>query len=242
MDDQLNDKWNRFGERHPSRKIQLIEASVLLFLIMPSMFVSLSVIKRSSLTFPQLAGSSLVHDLALLALVLYLVWRNGEPFTSIGLNLKEKWRELFLGLALFVPFFLGVGLIERLLRSLGYLIPKGPPAYLTPSGAGQFLLAFALLIVVAVTEEVIFRGYFILRLESVLRNSGVAVLLSALVFSIGHGYQGPGSVIAIGLMGIFFGLIYLWRRNLIAPIVIHFLQNFLAMIVAPLAVGSGGMS
>ncbi len=236
MDDQLWDKWNRSEAPHPSRRIQIIEVLILLSLILPSMFISLSVMKRSSLTFPQVAGSSLARDLALLALVLYLVWRNGERFASIGLSVKGVTRELFLGLILFFPFFFGIGLIEKVLRSLGYLFPTQPPSYLTPSGTGQFALALILLVVVAITEEVIFRGYLILRLDSFLKNTGAAVFLSAFVFSIGHGYQGRGSVIAIGFMGIFFGLIYLWRKSLVAPMVIHFLQDFLAMIVAPLFV------
>jgi membrane protease YdiL (CAAX protease family) len=58
-------------------------------------------------------------------------------------------------------------------------------------------------------------------------------LLAAIVFALGHGYEGSLGVVTIGVMGLIFSLVYLWRQSLVAPIVLHFLQNFLAIVVAP---------
>ncbi|TAK00125.1 MAG: CPBP family intramembrane metalloprotease [Candidatus Manganitrophaceae bacterium] len=58
----------------------------------------------------------------------------------------------------------------------------------------------------------------------------MALLLSTLIFSLGHGYEGSAGIVTVGGMGLVFGLVYLWRGSLIAPMVMHFLQDFLAMI------------
>jgi uncharacterized protein len=95
-------------------------------------------------------------------------------------------------------------------------------------------LAAVLVAVVAVAEETIFRGYLMLRFQALLRGSAQAVLLSSVIFSLGHGYEGSAGLVTVGVMGAVFAVIYLWRRSLVAPIVMHFLQDFLSIVLAPL--------
>jgi len=87
---------------------------------------------------------------------------------------------------------------------------------------------------VALTEETIFRGYLILRLRAVRRSSVLAVVLSAAIFSLGHGYEGTAGVMTVGVMGAIFAIIYLWRKSLVAPIVMHFLQDFVGIVLVPI--------
>jgi len=221
---------------HPVRKIQAIEVGVFLFLIVPSVGLSFLAVNPESLTFPVLAFASMLKDLALLSLVLYLVWRNGESFSSIGCTRhKARW-EIALGIALFLPLIYGIGLLERLLRKAGLSFMQAPPSYLVPAGTWEIILALAFLMVVAISEEVIFRGYLILRFRALAGNRAAALLLSSAVFSIGHGYQESGGVIAVDVLGLVFGLVYLWRGSLLAPMAMHFLQNFLGVILVPLGV------
>ena len=98
----------------------------------------------------------------------------------------------------------------------------------------EFLLATVLVIVVALAEETVFRGYLILRFKNVMANTSAAVLLSAVIFSLGHGYEGSAGVITVGGMGLVFGLVYTWRQSLVAPMVMHFLQDFIGIVLLPL--------
>ncbi len=83
-------------------------------------------------------------------------------------------------------------------------------------------------------EETIFRGYLILRFREVTSNTAAAVLLSAVLFSLGHGYEGSAGVVTVGVMGLVFALVYLRRRSLVAPMVMHFLQDFIGIVLVPL--------
>jgi len=84
-------------------------------------------------------------------------------------------------------------------------------------------------------EETSFRGYLILRFRA-MTNNPAAMLLSRMVFSLGHGYERTAGLATVGFMGLIIALIFKWRRNLVAPIVIHFLQDF-AVIVLPALLG-----
>jgi len=59
------------------------------------------------------------------------------------------------------------------------------------------------------------------------------IVLSAFIFAIGHGYEGTAGVVTVGVMGLAFALVYLWRRSLVAPMIMHCLVDFVSIVVAP---------
>jgi membrane protease YdiL (CAAX protease family) len=216
-------------------KEQAVEVAVFLFLIAPSLILSLFVVRRGSLSFVLTAVATIFRDLGLVSLILFFLWRNGENVERIGWSLRRADREALLGAALFVPFAFVAALLERELLRAGLSRPATPlPSFLEASGPAELLLAAVMVTVVALAEETIFRGYLMLRFQAVLRGSALAVLLSSLIFSVGHGYEGSAGLVTVGVMGAVFAIIYLWRRSLVAPIVMHFLQDFLSIVLPPL--------
>jgi membrane protease YdiL (CAAX protease family) len=217
-----------------ARKEQAVEVAVFLFLIVPSMVLSLFVVRRGNLSFVLTAVATIFRDLGLVSLILFFLWRNVENVERIGWSFRRTGRQAALGAALFIPFVFGAALLERGLLRLGLSRPATPtPSFLAASGGAEFLLAAVLVAVVAVTEETIFRGYLLLRFQMLLRSPALAVLLSSVIFSLGHGYEGSAGLVTVGVMGAVFAVIYLWRRSLVAPIVMHFLQDFLSIVLLP---------
>ena len=218
-----------------SRTQQLVEVSVFLFLIVPSMVLSLFVVKQGGLSFVLVAISTILRDLALVSLILLFLWRNGEPIGRIGWTYKNGWKDVILGILLFIPIFLGAGLLESAFRAAGLSAPSTPlPSFLAAKGYSEFVLAFVLVVVVALAEETIFRGYLMLRLRNVTQSIPAAIILSAVIFSLGHGYEGSAGIATVGLMGVALAVVYVWRRSLVAPIVMHFLQDFIGIVLLPL--------
>ncbi|HEU0186176.1 MAG TPA: type II CAAX endopeptidase family protein [Blastocatellia bacterium] len=218
-----------------AHKEQAVEVIIFLILIVPSMVLSLFVVRKGNLSFVLTAVATIFRDLALVSLILFFLWRNGENIERIGWSFRRAGREAALGAALFVPFVFGADLLERILLRLGLSQPATPrPSFLTAEGRAEFLLAAALVAIVAVAEETIFRGYLLLRFQALFRSSALAVLLSSVIFSLGHGYEGAAGLVTVGVMGAVFAIIYLWRRSLVAPIVMHFLQDFLIIVLLPL--------
>jgi membrane protease YdiL (CAAX protease family) len=218
----------------PSRTELVLEVSVFLFLIVPSMVLSYFAVGQDKINFVVLALSTIFRDLALLSLILFFAWRDKEPLRRLGLTRDHLAFNLALGLALYAPFLFVIGAVEQVLTGLGLSSGAQPgPSYFHVGGRWELALAVILVAVVAVSEETIFRGYLIRRLQMITASTPAAVLLSSIVFALGHGYEGSLGVVTVGVMGLVFSLLYLWRRSLIVPIVLHFIQDFLAIVVAP---------
>lgn len=218
-----------------TRKEQLIELSVFLLLILPSMLLSLFVVRGGGISFDLTAWAVILRDLGLVALIMLFLRRNGEPVARIGWTREKGWREALLGIALFVPLFIGTRLLEAALLNGGLHGPSAPAPLLQAAGGPlQSMLGVILVAVVAVAEETIFRGYLILRFRSLTSSPVAALLISSVIFSIGHGYEGSAGVVTVGAMGAVFALVYLWRGSLIAPVTMHFLQDFIGVVALPL--------
>jgi membrane protease YdiL (CAAX protease family) len=223
------------NENPDSRKLQLLEVSVFLFLIVPSMVLSFFVIWQGGLGFVFTATSVILRDLALVSLILFFLWRNREPLDWLGWNFRNGWKDMALGVVLFIPIFLGAGLLDQFLQAAGFSAPATPmPSFLVAKDRTELILAFFMVVMVAITEEIIFRGYLLLRFRGVNLRLPWAVLLSAVIFSLGHGYEGSSGVVTVGTMGLLFAVVCLWRQSLVAPMVMHFLQDFIGIVLAPL--------
>ncbi|MEJ2422782.1 MAG: hypothetical protein P8018_13960 [Acidobacteriota bacterium] len=168
-------------------KVRRLEFLVFLFLVVPSLLASFYISKLAGLGFPLIAAATILRDLALVALLLFFLWRNGEKFRSIGLTLKSAWLEALLGVALFVPVFMSAAALQVLFRSAGLSgTSLKMRMMLVPHGIGEYILAFVLVCVVAFSEELIFRGYVIKRLGLFVPWPAAVVPISVLVFTLGH--------------------------------------------------------
>ena len=220
----------------PSREEQALELLVFLFLFLPSIVLSFFFTTGvAEATFVLVAISTILRDLALVALIFFFLWRNEEPAPRIGWTTRSLSRNALLGVVLFPFVFLGAALLAALLQSLGLSgLEPSARSFLVPTGTAELALAALLVAIVAVSEETIFRGYLIARFEGVFRSTASAVVLSSIVFAIGHGYEGAAGIVTVGVMGLVFALLFVWTRSLVAPTIIHFLNDFVAIVLLPL--------
>ena len=81
-----------------------------------------------------------------------------------------------------------------------------------------------------VTEELIFRGYIMPRLEQLIKNKYLIIFLSALFFGIAHiGHQSITKMILIFIIGIIFGTHYYKYRNIKILIISHFIWDLIGL-------------
>lgn len=220
----------------PGRKALFWELVVYLLLIVPSMVLSFWTFKTGSVSFVIVALATLFRDLALVGLILVFLSRDQEPLPTIGWTKQHLGTEVLLGLILFVPMFYGANLLDQFLQHLGLSSPKTPLPLLA-HGTWEMVLAAVLVVVVAISEETIFRGYLIRRFSLLTKSPAAAVIISSFIFSLGHGYEGSAGVITVGMMGLVFSLVYLWRGSLVAPMVMHFCQDFISIVIVSLLNG-----
>ncbi len=76
---------------------QRLEVAVFLFLVVPSLVLSLFAIRQGILNFVVTAAAIICRDLSLISLILFFLWRNGKALTQIGWNFRCVAKELILG-------------------------------------------------------------------------------------------------------------------------------------------------
>ncbi len=89
----------------------------------------------------------------------------------------------------------------------------------------------------AVAEEMVYRGYVLNRLTDLFGCSkpgwGISLLVSALMFGLGHGVYSLGFILVSSLAGLLYAGLYLMtRRNLWLSIVVHGVANTISFALA----------
>lgn len=112
-----------------------------------------------------------------------------------------------------------------------------PPA----GGGGDALIglgplgALALVVTVSFTEEVLWRGYVVERLGAWI-GPVTAAAIGLVIFTLGHlRFFGTGWLISVLPGAVLLYVLLLWRRNLWACTVCHFIGNVPVAIMAALA-------
>jgi membrane protease YdiL (CAAX protease family) len=103
-----------------------------------------------------------------------------------------------------------------------------------PQNAPERLAFFAVVLTVAVCEEIIYRGFAQRAFEDWSGGMIVAGIVgSSAMFAIAHLYQGPRGVITTFIVGMLFSAIRAWTGSLLAPFVAHFIADITAGFLAP---------
>ena len=155
------------------------------------------------------------------AAVLVLRWRR-LPLSLLGLSLKGRWKDLLAGLGVAVLLYVvgfGLSLLTGTVEVAG--------VQLVPSALLGTLLLFLL---VAVTEEVMLRGFVLGRMLVGGMNRFVALFLSSALFSAMHLFNPNFALLPfvnILLAGCLLGASFLYTRNLCFPIALHWFWNWM---------------
>ena len=182
-----------------------------------------------------------------LILIVFLLRRRGETLSELGWAFENISREVLWGIA-FVPLlFISTIVVNIFFQAFlpQYVSTANPLLDLVETPGDLALFLMSSLYVGGIKEEI--QRAFVLdrferylgpillwpflpfldrsnsRREEVSRRLGVVVglILWSIFFAVGHAVQGVDSAAGAGILGLLFGLLYLWRRNLIAPMVAH---------------------
>lgn len=102
-----------------------------------------------------------------------------------------------------------------------------------PQDSPERLAFFAVVVTVAICEEVIFRGFAQRVLEDWGGSALAGIAGSAALFSLAHLYQGRRGLITTFVVGLLFSTIRFWTGSLLALLVAHFLADLTAGFLAP---------
>jgi membrane protease YdiL (CAAX protease family) len=157
--------------------------------------------------------------------LLYYCWvgvhrRSGGLKTLSG-GRWTSWKSMGIDVGIAFPFWV---LWEGTAYGVHWLL--GPSSAKTidsllPQNLLEILLWIGTSVTAGVCEEMAFRGYVQRQFHALTGNVAMAVLGQGIVFGLFHFYQGWKNVIVISVLGVLFGVLAAWRRNLRSNIIVH---------------------
>ena len=137
---------------------------------------------------------------------------------------KEVMKDIALGAALWAVW---MGLMNAHVLGGGTNAAQA----LLPQGILESLAWFPLALSAGFCEELAFRGYLQKQFQAITGSAALAVLIQAIVFGVGHLYEGVGSVARIMVFGVLFGLLALWRKSLRPGMIAHAWSDISGVII-----------
>jgi membrane protease YdiL (CAAX protease family) len=167
---------------------------------------------------------SSLFDTALVAILIRVfLAMSGEHSRDVFLGRRPVAGEAIRGLALIPVLWIGVVsvilAITTFIPSLHNVAKNPLEAYMdSPFKAGVFMIV---VILAGGVREELQRGFILHRFDQRLGGARVGLAIFSLAFGLFHLQQGFDVAIAVGMLGIVWGVLYIRRRSVVASMVSH---------------------
>lgn len=222
------------------------ELGQLLYLLPFLIFLTLINLRNSesySFIFTSLPVLGRTMPFFILTLLLTLVYKlRGGNLSQLGLcwpHYPEKLkRQVFIRIVLLALSIFALRIFFAVVSDpITDMFPSIPRENLLHNNIDLLIGLLPVLWLVVIAEEVLFRGLLMNYLAKLFGNTAkawvIAIILSAIVFGLGHMGKGPGAAIGSGLGGLAYGIGYYYsRKNLWPVIVAHCAVNTIGFIGA----------
>lgn len=95
------------------------------------------------------------------------------------------------------------------------------PLSFPPHGWLDILAWLAVSATAGICEEIMYRGYLQQQVRAITGSAVVAIVVQAILFGLGHTYQGWKPVFVITILGLLYGILAYWRGNLRSAMISH---------------------
>ena len=155
-------------------------------------------------------------------ILLYVVRVERRPLSSIGFRAVSVKDGI-------IAFLAGILILTGLALMLFVVFPAlhwSENSQVASLSALPYWLNVLIVVRAAVSEEILFRGYPMERLEELTGSRAVAGMVTCTVFTLDHiSFWGWHHIFIAGLAGALLTILYLWRRNIWVNMIAHFIVD-----------------
>lgn len=169
------------------------------------------------------ATLSFIDTILVIVLIGAFLRASDERPRDIFIGRRPIWPEAVRGLALVVPVLITVSAVVWTLRTLFpwmHTVEQNPLEAFMDSPAKAALFLVVVVLAGGVREE-LQRAFILHRFEQRLGGVRLGLVLFTLTFGALHLDQGVDVAVAVGLLGLMWGVIYIRRRSAVLSIVNH---------------------
>ena len=172
--------------------------------------------------------------LTIFVVTLFLYWSK-EKYRDIGFDKQNILKQIRTGLLFGIAIFI----LDTFITSpvLDALLPQTAAKGIDMSKLFINTYYLPVFIFIALFKggfsEELWRIFILTRFEKLFGKAGLllALLLSSLVFGIGHLYQGMGGMISAAIIGLLYALVYLRKRLALEAVFAHSTFNLIQIIL-----------
>jgi membrane protease YdiL (CAAX protease family) len=147
-------------------------------------------------------------------------WKGGNLRDLTG-GRWTSWRSFATDVAIAIPFWVVWELTAWFVHWTLQRVASATASYQPPTGLAEVTLWILLSISAGIGEEIVFRGYMQKQFQAATGSIAAAVILQGVIFGLAHTYQGWKQTFVISVLGILYGALVVWRRNLRASMIAH---------------------
>jgi len=170
-------------------------------------------------------------------ILLFLLRKNSLSLKYIGLKMtspKNFLIDIFIGVMIGVFLFMVFSLIFIFLEKI-----TGTGLFKPSQNFPYFDFLISGIVFGGIVEELVYRGYGITFLKTNFGNIQ-SILITSLFFSLLHWGQGIIGLFHSFIIGLFLGILFIWRKNLVPCIFAHATVNFIIIFPMVLKIKTGG--
>jgi len=156
-----------------------------------------------------------------------------------GVRLREivgenawRWSAVLRDLGIALVFLLAANFALSVGAWLLHVRPTAAVQRILPRSPLEIAVFLVVAVSAGICEEIVFRGYLLQQFRAMTKSTSSAVLMQAFVFGASHGYEGPRTMILLGVYGLMFGALARWRRSLRPGMVAHALHDGIVGVLA----------
>jgi membrane protease YdiL (CAAX protease family) len=190
------------------------------------------VLGETEVSLPMFLISRLFYWLCLIVLWRYAVKIEGKPFLLYEERKHPIWKYPLFLIGTYVVLFLGLLIIGLIVFLLKTKEESTIFKQIVDLLRGNYFMIFFTSLTAGVVEEFIFRGYLQPRLEILLKNKWIAILIASVLFGLLHyGYGTWINMLGPFFIGLVFAIFYDKFRSLKFLIFFHFLWDFVILMI-----------
>jgi membrane protease YdiL (CAAX protease family) len=167
-------------------------------------------------------------------MVLFVWWgvhRRGKTLRELIGGRWQRVTEIIRDIGLALGLFIVADAIYGTLTHAFHVDPGKQLAAILPRTSAETAVYLMLALTAGFCEELIFRGYFFRQFAAWTGSLTAGLVLQAILFGLGHGYQGARLMVIVTVYGLLFGGLALWRNSLRPGMMAHGFQDAILVLL-----------
>lgn len=172
---------------------------------------------------------SILEETLAILLLLYVLFNRNKTYKDLGIVIH--WKDILLGVGVFISAMILYACVYYILI---LILPPEAEQNIVAKNVDDITQSFSLYLIIFVIinpffEELIVRGFTMVQLFSLTKNKALTVVVSTIIQSSYHIYQGVLPMLSMSVIFLFFSIFYMRTGKLTPILVAHLIFDLLIL-------------